>query len=91
MDPRESWKKITLPTLFVGGDLDTQVPADVMVKALEESHGKKDALTTKIVPGLNHLFQHAKTGLPDEYIDIEETFDPATLDFVVAWIGEHAK
>ena len=91
IDPRDAWKKLTVPTLLVVGDLDTQVPADVTIEALTKSHAKPEVVTTKKVPGLNHLFQHAKTGLSDEYIHIDETFDTATLDAIASWVTEHSK
>jgi hypothetical protein len=39
------------------------------------------------MPGLNHLFQTAKTGMPAEYGAIEETFAPAALDRISRWIA----
>jgi hypothetical protein len=39
------------------------------------------------LPGLNHLFQTAKTGAPGEYADIEETFSPAPLERMASWIN----
>ena len=73
--------------LLVVGDKDTQVQADVTIKALTESHGKRELVTAKKLPGLNHLFQHAiKTGLSDEYLWIDETFDEPALDTVVEWV-----
>jgi len=91
IDPRDAWKKLKLPTLLVIGELDTQVPADLTIEALQKAHGKKAVLTTKKIAGVNHLFQRAKTGMPDEYIDIDETFDPATLDLVTSWLVAQAK
>ena len=43
---------------------------------------------TMIIPGLNHLFQHCETGLPNEYGRIEETFDPKTLEIISEWIKQ---
>jgi hypothetical protein len=40
------------------------------------------------LPGLNHLFQPATTGSPDEYATIEQTFDREALEIVAAWIVE---
>jgi hypothetical protein len=40
------------------------------------------------MPGLNHLFQTAKTGSTMEYAQIEETMSPAVLDLVTHWILE---
>jgi dienelactone hydrolase len=87
MDPRVAWKQLSIPVLLLVGEKDTQVPADVTIKALTESHAKPEVVTTRKLPGLNHLFQRAaKTGLPDEYLWIEESFDEATLDVVVDWV-----
>jgi pimeloyl-ACP methyl ester carboxylesterase len=87
IDPRDAWKKLTIPVLLVVGDHDTQVPADATIAALTGAHGKPDAVTTKKLPGLNHLFQHAKTGLTDEYVEIDESFDPATLEIIATWLA----
>jgi len=38
------------------------------------------------LPGLNHLLQPARTGLPAEYAQIETTIAPAALDAITAWI-----
>jgi len=38
------------------------------------------------LPGLNHLFQTAKTGSIEEYGEIEESFAPAALDTIAGWI-----
>jgi hypothetical protein len=39
------------------------------------------------LPGLNHLFQHTKTGAFSEYAQIEETFAPEALEKIASWIG----
>jgi hypothetical protein len=38
------------------------------------------------LPGLNHLFQTARTGAPAEYGNIEETISPVVLEKVAGWI-----
>ena len=38
------------------------------------------------LPGLNHLFQTAPTGSPNEYASIEETMSPVALDTIARWI-----
>jgi hypothetical protein len=38
------------------------------------------------LPGLNHLFQTAKSGTPSEYGQIEETMSPVALDKIASWI-----
>ena len=41
----------------------------------------------RILPGLNHLFQHAATGALSEDGEIEETFAPEALEIVGDWIA----
>jgi fermentation-respiration switch protein FrsA (DUF1100 family) len=87
-DPATALRKVTCPVLAINGSLDKQVlPTQNLPpirKALEESgnqHFEVDEL-----PGLNHLFQTAKTGSPAEYAQIEETISPIALDKMATWI-----
>ena len=76
------------PVLALNGDKDVQVSAIENLPAIEKtlkSSGNKSVKTVSM-PGLNHLFQHCKTGLPSEYIQIEETFSPEALKIIVDWI-----
>jgi pimeloyl-ACP methyl ester carboxylesterase len=87
-DPAAALRNVTCPVLAINGSLDTQVlPSQnlpAIRKALQESgnqHAEVDEL-----PGLNHLFQTAKTGSPTEYAQIEETISPVALDKMASWI-----
>ena len=55
-------------------------------KALQEGGNKHFEVLE--MPGLNHLFQTAKTGLPAEYGIIEETFSPKALEIMGDWIAK---
>ena len=44
------------------------------------------SVATVRLPGLNHLFQTAETGLPSEYRTVEETMSPRVLDLIRDWI-----
>jgi uncharacterized protein len=87
-DPAEFWKKVQCPVLALNGDKDVQVSAventGAIRKALQKQNNK--ASQTVILQGLNHLFQHCKTGLPSEYGSIEETFSPEALKIAGDWI-----
>ena len=87
-DPRTALREVRVPVLVLNGELDLQVdPAQNVPeirKALEEAGNKEYTVT--ILPGLNHLFQKAKTGSLLEYYVIEETLNPAALDAVRQWI-----
>jgi len=51
---------------------------------LEEGGNKH--FETDELPGLNHLFQTARTGAPSEYAVIEETISPVALEKMAGWI-----
>ena len=70
------------------GGLDLQVPAESNIPALEQALAKagNTQATIKALPGLNHLFQHATTGSPSEYGEIEETMAPEVLREVSDWL-----
>ncbi|HEY9167141.1 MAG TPA: alpha/beta fold hydrolase [Candidatus Kryptonia bacterium] len=92
-DPRPALEKVTCPLLAMGGTLDLQVPAEDNLREIESAlkkGGNKD-YTIKLLPGLNHLFQDAKTGSPKEYSQIEETFSPQALKIMGDWIVERSR
>jgi hypothetical protein len=77
----------------VGGELDVQVLPEQNLARLEaeaRSGGNAD-VTVRQLPLLNHLFQTAQTGLPDEYSMIEETIAPAALNLISEWIEERTR
>lgn len=89
-DPRPALEKVKCPVLAMDGALDLQVSAKENLNEIEtalKKGGNKD-YTIKLMPGLNHLFQDAKTGSPNEYAQIEETFAPEALKVMGDWIVE---
>ena len=87
IDMSKSLPKIKCPVLAINGKLDLQVDHTYNLGVLE------NGLTNckhKIVAfeGLNHLFQHCKTGSPNEYSEIEETISPEVLDVMIDWIWQ---
>jgi pimeloyl-ACP methyl ester carboxylesterase len=92
-DPAVDLKKVKCPVLAMIGTLDLQVSATQNLppieKALREG-GNKDFQTISL-PGLNHLFQTAKTGVPAEYSTIEETIAPAALTAITDWLLARVK
>jgi fermentation-respiration switch protein FrsA (DUF1100 family) len=87
-DPAPALRKVKCPLLALNGEKDLQVPPKqnlpAIRKALEE--GGNRHFETVEFPGLNHLFQTAKTGAATEYGDIEETIAPAVLEKIAGWI-----
>jgi hypothetical protein len=87
-DPSIYWKKVKCPVLALDGEKDLQVAANENLPTIEKalkSSGNNSSKTVKMT-GLNHLFQHCKTGLPSEYGTIEETFSPEALKIISDWI-----
>jgi alpha/beta superfamily hydrolase len=87
-DPATYWKKVICPVLALDGDKDLQVAANENLPAIEKAlrSSGNNSIKTVDFPGLNHLFQHCKTGLPSEYGIIEETFSPEALKIIAEWI-----
>ena len=88
-DPAGALRHVTCPVLAIDGSLDRQVlPAQNLpairaaLKAAGNTHAEVDEL-----PGLNHLFQTARTGSPSEYANIEETMSPLALEKMASWIA----
>jgi len=89
-DPSVYWKKVFCPVLALNGEKDLQVAADVNLPAIRKAvlSGGNSKVTVIRFPGLNHIFQHCKTGMPSEYGEIEETFSPEVLKIMAGWIND---
>ena len=89
-DPQENLKKVSCPVLAINGEKDLQVDAAQNIPAIEKAlkAGGNKQVTTKVLPGLNHLFQHSETGKSSEYGQLEETFAPEALELMTNWIKE---
>lgn len=87
-DPYNTIKQVTVPVLAVNGKKDMQVRSDINLSAIEQALREGGNVSYRIEEPeeLNHLFQHAKTGAPAEYGQLEETFAPEVLDILTSWI-----
>jgi uncharacterized protein len=92
-DPAVTLEKVKCPVLAINGAKDLQVPPKVNLDAIKTAlqKGGNKNITTKELPGLNHLFQECKTGSPDEYSKIDQTFSPIALDEITKWILKQVK
>ena len=92
-DPAPALARVQCPVLALNGSKDVQVPPrenlDGMRKAFAKSGNKR--ATAAMLPGLNHLFQKAETGMPGEYAKIEETINEEALKVIGDWIVETTK
>lgn len=90
-DPATALERVKCPVLAVNGEKDLQVLPDQNLPPIEaalKKGGNKDYRIVRL-PDLNHLFQHAKTGLVAEYGQIDETMAPVLLETVTNWIRQH--
>jgi pimeloyl-ACP methyl ester carboxylesterase len=87
-DPAPALRKVSCPVLALNGSLDTQVPPKLNLPAIRQAlqEGGNQHFEVVELPGLNHLFQHAKTGGFSEYARIEETMAPEVLEKIATWI-----
>jgi uncharacterized protein len=87
-DPASTLRRLRCPVLALTGEKDLQVLPKENLAGIEQAltaGGNREHRAVEL-PGLNHLFQTAKTGSLAEYGTIEETFAPAALDTITTWI-----
>jgi len=65
-----------------------QVPAKENVTAISDAlrAGGNTHFMVLEIPGVNHAFQTAQTGMELEYAKIEETMSPVVLQTIADWI-----
>lgn len=87
MDNKAILMKVKCPMLSIYGEIDQQVNPDKNIQIIENAlkAGNKNSVVKKL-PGLNHVFQTAKTGSEYEYIRIEETVSPLALQTITDWM-----
>jgi len=86
-DPAPVLQAVRQPILVLNGERDLQVPAGLDLPPIRAALAANPRAVVKELPGLNHLFQTAKTGSTGEYGQIEESFAPAALAEISSWIG----
>ncbi|CDF79482.1 alpha/beta hydrolase family protein [Formosa agariphila KMM 3901] len=87
-NPSVSLEQVQCPVLAINGEKDLQVPPKENLSAIEQAliRGGNKNISIKELPNLNHLFQDAITGSPNEYSTIEQTFSPDALEEITNWI-----
>ncbi|HLY69612.1 MAG TPA: prolyl oligopeptidase family serine peptidase [Puia sp.] len=90
-DPDQFWQMVKCPVLALNGEKDIQVYANQNIPAIAASLQKAGDkhVTTKIFPGLNHLFQHCTKCTVAEYKELDETFSPEVLQVMGDWLKKN--
>jgi uncharacterized protein len=88
-DPVPVLRRTRVPVLALTGSLDLQVLPALNLPPIQSALAEagNGVATVEELAGLNHLFQHATKGLPDEYGAIQETMAPEVLDRIASWLA----
>ena len=92
-NPQPTIEKVKCPVLAIDGENDLQVPPKQNLSAIESAlkKGGNKNFETKMLPGVNHLFQTSTTGAVSEYGTIEETISPLALETMLNWMKKITK
>jgi len=85
-DPENVGRNASCPLLFISGDQDELVPADVvdrLQRTISEENGKMESCEMHIVEGAGHAFAHHPQ-TDEDRIDSE-----IVLNEACAWLHEH--
>lgn len=85
--PQEFLDGVACPVFAANGSLDTQVDAGQNLGTLRDLLPANPHSVIREYPGLNHLFQHCKSGSPSEYGELIETFSRDLLKDITEWIS----
>lgn len=81
--PADYLPMVKCPVLALNGSKDLQVLPHPNLEQIKKLCPQADC---RELPRLNHLFQHCTTGLPSEYLMIEETFSEEAMKAIADWI-----
>lgn len=92
-DPLASIRQVRVPVLLLQGATDRQVTAgqaDELAAALARAGNRR--VTTRVFPGLNHLFLEDEDGDPAGYRELAgEGFAPPVRDALADWLAGRLK
>ena len=88
LDARSILGNVTCPVLALNGSKDNQVDYESNLNAIRNGLPTNSKNCIETIDGVNHLFQHCKTGQVPEYRTIEETFAPEVLEIIVKWMSD---
>ena len=88
LDARSILGNVTCPVLALNGSKDNQVDYKSNLSAIRNGLPSNSKNCIETIDGVNHLFQHCKTGQVPEYRTIEETFAPEVLEIIIKWMSD---
>jgi len=88
-DPTPALRQLRVPILVLEGSKDLIGPPDLNLPAMRKALARDRDVTIVELPGLNHFFQPAQTGLPEEFAKIDVTLAPEVMTTLFPWIAKH--
>ncbi len=85
-NPAQYLPAVVCPILALNGSKDVQVLPQENLNAIRTLTSGNKRVTIKELPGLNHLFQEADSGMPNEYGKITQTFSPVAMNYILEWL-----
>lgn len=87
-NPEDYLSKVHCPFLALNGTMDLQVEAGANLQLIQDAlaKGGNQKVTVRSFEGLNHLFQRCNTCRVEEYSSLDQTIDPAALEFITKWV-----
>lgn len=87
-DPSVVLPKVHVPWLALNGDKDVISDGAVNLRGIADNlfKGGNQAVTTWLVPGVNHLYQHCVRCTTSEYSSLRETVAPEVVARIEAWL-----
>jgi len=85
-DPIPALKRVRVPVLILAGDKDLQVDPEQNLGPMQAALAHNPAVEVVRFADLNHLFQPADKGTPDEYGTIEQTIAVEVLERMTFWL-----
>ncbi|MBS1606134.1 MAG: alpha/beta fold hydrolase [Bacteroidetes bacterium] len=87
-DPSRVLPLVHCPVLALNGDRDIISDGVVNLKGIAEglAKGGNRRVTTWLVPGVNHLYQHCVSCQTDEYARLPETMAPEVVGRIGDWL-----
>jgi len=87
-DPVPLIQQLDIPLYATNGSKDVQVTANENLRSFMDNldYFKSPQSRIQQYIGLNHLFQSAESGSPQEYGSLRETFSPQVMADIIDWI-----
>ncbi len=86
-DPMKTNYSLDIPTLFIYGSKDLQVPPAGSIQNIDQLIADRiSPIDYVLISGVNHLFQKSKDGSPMDYVLLKESINEIPLGIITSWM-----